>query len=319
MKRRDFVKTSVAGGAAVLAPGWAPGWAPAAREERGFALKYMLASSMYGDLPLADVLPEVKKTGAEVIDLWPRKHGTQRDEVEEMGHDAFWQMLKEYEVRLGATTRYDLGPFALQEECTFLINSDGGGVIVTGSKWPEKRLTNPTGSELKAAVRGFVDQLSDTILHAEGSNPVHVAIENHGNSVIHTPDSIRWFLEMCDSPHLGIGLAPYHLETLGEDAESIGKLIEDIGDRLFVFYAWQHGKGCMEAQPKEDELLQMPGRGPTDFTPMLRALKKIDYRWYTEIFMHPYPRGIPILPTAVDTTAEINRARAYLDGLVGSI
>ena len=28
--------------------------------------------------------------------------------------------------------------------------------------------------------------------------------------------------------------------------------------------------------------------------------------------MHPVPRGIPILPTTAETTAEINRARAYL-------
>jgi len=29
--------------------------------------------------------------------------------------------------------------------------------------------------------------------------------------------------------------------------------------------------------------------------------------------MHPVPRGIPILPTATETTREINRARGYLD------
>lgn len=306
-------------GGAVVAPDWLTAADAKSKDEKSFRLRYMLASSMYGDLPLAEVLPEVKKTGADVIDLWPRKHGTQRDEVEEMGHEAFWSLLKGSGVRLGATTRYDLGPFDLEDECTFLINSDGGGVIVTGSKWPEKKLVNPSGAELKAAVRGFVDRMSDTVFHAEAINSVHVAIENHGNSLISSPDSIRWFLEMSDSPHLGIALAPYHLEALGEDAESIGSLIEEIGDRLFVFYAWQHGKGCMEAQPKADELLQMPGRGPMDFTPMLRALKKIDYRWYTEIFMHPFPRGIPILPTAAETTAEINRSRAYLDGLLENI
>jgi sugar phosphate isomerase/epimerase len=315
MKRREFITKSVAGAGAAMAPGWAM----AAREEKAFALKYMLASSMYGDLPLEVVLAEVKKTGAEAIDLWPRKHGTQRDEVEEMGHEAFWRMLEKTGVRVGGTTRYDLGPFDLEDECVFLINSDGGGVIVTGSKWPEKKLVNPTGPELKAAVRAFVDRMSETVFYAEVSNPVHVAIENHGNSLISSPDSIRWFLEMCDSPHVGIALAPYHLEEQGEDGESMGALIEEIGDRLFVFYAWQYGKGCMEAQPKEDELLQMPGRGSLDFTPMLRALKKIDYQWYTEIFMHPFPRGFPILPTAAETTSEINRSREYLDGLLGSI
>ncbi|MEM7144763.1 MAG: sugar phosphate isomerase/epimerase [Verrucomicrobiota bacterium] len=318
-KRRDFLKTAAAGAAGTF---FGSGFSVAdegSGGEEGFKLRYMLASSMYGDLPLAEVLPEVEKTGTDLIDLWPRKHGTQRDEVEEMGHEAFWDLLEETGVRVGATTRYDLGPFALEDECVFLINCSGGGVIVTGSKWPEKKLANPSGPELKAAVRGFVDRLSDTIFHAESINGVQIAIENHGNSVISTPDSIRWLLEYCDSPHVGIALAPYHLEALGEDAESMGALIEEIGDRLFVFYAWQYGKGCMEAQPKEDELLQMPGRGSLDFAPMLRALKKINYQWYTEIFMHPYPRGIPILPTAAETTAEINRSRAYLDGIVGKL
>ena len=69
----------------------------------------------------------------------------------------------------------------------------------------------------------------------------------------------------------------------------------------------------MTKLPKEQELLQMPGRGPLDFAPILQALKRIDYRGFTEIFMHPVPRGIPILETTAAVTEEINRARAYLE------
>ncbi|MEZ6134460.1 MAG: hypothetical protein R3C53_06080 [Pirellulaceae bacterium] len=36
---------------------------------------------------------------------------------------------------------------------------------------------------------------------------------------------------------------------------------------------------------------------------------------WTEIFMHPFPRGIPILETAAEVTAEINLARKYLTEL----
>jgi sugar phosphate isomerase/epimerase len=68
----------------------------------------------------------------------------------------------------------------------------------------------------------------------------------------------------------------------------------------------------MEKLPKAQELEQMPGRGVLDFRPVLAALKKINYRGWTEIFMHPVPRGIPILPTAEQVTFEINRARRYL-------
>ena len=44
---------------------------------------------MYGELPLAKILPDVPKTGAEWIDLWPRRHGNQREQVAEMGEEKF--------------------------------------------------------------------------------------------------------------------------------------------------------------------------------------------------------------------------------------
>ena len=59
----------------------------------------------------------------------------------------------------------------------------------------------------------------------------------------------------------------------------------------------------------------MPGRGKLDFAPLVKALKRIKFNGWTEIFMHPVPRGIPILDTTAKVTAEINRARAYLEGL----
>ena len=68
--------------------------------------------------------------------------------------------------------------------------------------------------------------------------------------------------------------------------------------------------------PKEQELLQLPGRGKLDFVPVVKALKKVGYRGLTSIFMHPVPRGIPILEDAAACTAEINRARRYLDGCI---
>jgi len=58
---------------------------------------------------------------------------------------------------------------------------------------------------------------------------------------------------------------------------------------------------------------QMPGRGPLDFRPLLAALRKIGYQGWTEIFMHPVPRGIPILDTLAEVTEEVNRARECLE------
>ncbi len=72
----------------------------------------------------------------------------------------------------------------------------------------------------------------------------------------------------------------------------------------------------MTQLPKERELLQLPGRGELDFQPILQALADVDYQGWTEIFMHPFPRGIPIHPTADAVTAEINRSRDYLNQLL---
>ena len=71
----------------------------------------------------------------------------------------------------------------------------------------------------------------------------------------------------------------------------------------------------MKKLPKEQELLQMPGRGDLDFAPLIKALSDINYHGWTEIFMHPVPRGVPILETTKEVTAEINSARDYLESL----
>ena len=64
--------------------------------------------------------------------------------------------------------------------------------------------------------------------------------------------------------------------------------------------------------------MQLPGRGPMDFTPLMAALRKINYTGWTEIFMHPVPRGIPILDSVETVTEEINRARNYLEGCLAA-
>ena len=66
----------------------------------------------------------------------------------------------------------------------------------------------------------------------------------------------------------------------------------------------------------------MPGAaGPPDldFEPLVDALKSINYSGWTEIFMHPVPRGVPILETAAAVTEEINLARKYLEGCLAKV
>ncbi len=266
-----------------------------------FRLNYILASPLYGTTPLAEVLPEVKKTGASHIDIWPRPHANHREQAVEMGLERFAKLLDEHGVHLGAIARYDLGPYKLQDEMR-VLRQLGGRVIITGAR-------NADGRSLRERVKTFVASLEPHVAAAERLG-VTIGIENHGNSLINEPDSLRYFAEFVTSPHLGIALAPYHLP---QEEDLIAGIIADLGPRLVFFQAWQHGQGCQTKLPKEQELLQLPGRGPLDFAPLLRALKRIRYQGFTEIFMHPVPRGIPILASTAAVTDEINRTRAYLE------
>jgi sugar phosphate isomerase/epimerase len=282
--------------------------APVCAAEVPWKLNYMLASSMYGSLPLAEILPEVKKTGATAIELWPKKHGTQREEVDAFGHEKFAAMLKDQGLSFGGTTRYDLGPFKLTEEIGF-VKKMGGSLIVAGGSGDWK--VSP--EQLKVNVKAFVEKMKPhAALAAE--NGVTLGIENHINNLIDTPDSLRWLADgIRDTPGIGIAFAPYHLP---QDASLQADLIKHIGQKMTLFYAWEYGMSCSKAMPKAEELQQMPGRGKLDWKPLLQALKAINFNGPTEIFMHPTPRGIPILPTAAETTAEIVRAKNYLDNLI---
>ncbi len=278
--------------------------AKAAAED--FQPNYILASCLYGYLYLGEILPEVRKAGATAIDVWPKKHGNQREQLDDLGEQKFLAMLAEHDVRLGCITQYPLGPLGLQEEMR-LAQRLGCHTIVTGAtgKYDLK------GAELKNGVREFVEKMKPHLAVAEESE-VTIAIENHAKSLIDTPDSLRWLAELSPSPRLKIALAPYHLP---QDTELLSSLIRDCGPALEVFYAWQHGAGCMTRLPKEKELLQMPGRGELDFAPLLAALVDVKFQGWTEIFMHPFPRGIPILESAQEVTDEVNRGREYLSKL----
>ena len=278
-----------------------------ASEQAGFQLKYLVASCLYGYSELASILPEVAKQGASVIDIWPKVHGNQREQLAELGEDAFKSLLMKHEVSLGCITQYKLGPFGLQEEMR-LANRFGCKTIVTGAVGP----TDLKGQELKKAVAAFVEQMKPHLAIAEETG-VTIAIENHANNLVDSPDSLRYLLELRPSKYLAIALAPYHLP---QDEKLLASLMQELIPGLEVFYAWQHGDGCMTQLPKDKELLQMPGRGKLDFGPLLNVLKSNRFQGWTSIFMHPFPRGIPILEKIEDVTSEVNRARNYLEDLL---
>ena len=265
---------------------------------------------MYGTFSLKEILPDIRKTGSEYIDLWPRPHGNQREQVREMGDEAFANLLEKYRVKLGISTCYKLGPFSLQDEMRWARKLTGRGItLVCGARGRR----NLKGEELKKEIQRFVEKMKP---HLEVANETGctIAIENHSNSLIQSPDSLRFFADFTQQfPRFGLSFAPHHLP---QDGEMQGRLIRELGSHIKHFYAQQLGSGSHHKQPWDKEKLQMPGRGPLDFRPLIMALRAIQFTGFTEIFMHPYPRGLPIRPAIPEITAEINFSRRYLENLL---
>ena len=238
----------------------------AARE--AFRLRYVLSSALYGEMPLDVILPEVAKTGSEAIDIWCRVHGNQREQIAEMGDDAFSALLSRHRVKLGVSTRYPLGPTGLGDEMKWM-KKFGGGVIVTGSGGPKGLPV----AELKAAMQGFFERMKPHVATAE-ANGVTIAIENHGNSLLHHPDSLRYFAEFNRSAHLGVALAPHHLHPW---IEQLPTLIRDLGAKQIPFmYFQEHSEGISQKVAKEIELRQLPGfGGGLDYRPVIKALAAV--------------------------------------------
>lgn len=311
--RRDVCKAALGAlGASVLGPGVLASPVPEEGKpaKNAWKLDYIVVSCMYGKIKLPEILPELPRAGAVHIDVWPKPHGDQREQVDALGLDAFEKLLAQHSAKLGMLTRYDLGPFGLKKELG-VAKRFGAKIIVTGSRGPK----GLKGSALKSAVKSFADKLKPHV-EAAGNAGVRIAIENHGSSLIDSADSQRWLVEALPSKALGIALAPYHLP---QKPKHIAQLIRDLGPGLAHVYAWEHGKGCHKKMPKADELLQMPGRGSLSFRPILQAMREIRYSGWTEIFMHPTPRGIPILDTARQVTDEIIRAKKHLEREVAAL
>lgn len=113
--RREFLGLAVGSAVAGIAPAFLRG------EENPFRLNYIVASSMYGRLPLGDVLAEVGKTDAEHIDIWPQRHANHREQIETMGHQEFAAMLKRHKVKVGILThRASKGLIVLTTNIVFM-------------------------------------------------------------------------------------------------------------------------------------------------------------------------------------------------------
>jgi len=271
-----------------------------------FRLRYILSSAMYGEMPLEIILPEVAKTGSAAIDIWCKVHGNQREQITEMGDDAFAALLAKHAVKLAVSTRYPLGPMKLQDEMAW-VKKLGGNIVLCGSGGPK----DLEGAEAKAAIAKFLEAMRPHVARAEELG-VTIAIENHSSSMLSHPDSLRAFAELNQSRSLGVAFAPHHLHRWSGEMPA---LIRDLGAANLPFiYFQEHPEGLSKNSPKELEMKQMPGAGGgLDYRLIVKALRDIRFTGYASIFMHPTPRGIPILPTAPEVTAAINKSRDYIE------
>jgi sugar phosphate isomerase/epimerase len=299
--RREFLK-SVAGLAV-------PVLVHVASAADPFRLRYVLSSALYGEMPLDQILPEVSRTGCESIDIWCRVHGNQREQISEMGDEAFAQLLSKHHASLGMSTRYPLGPFKLQEEMKW-VKKFGGSLVLCGCTGPKE----PEGAEAKDAIKKFLEEMKPHVAAAEETG-VTIAIENHDKQALYHPDSLRYFAEFNRSPNLGVAFAPHHLHRW---SDQIPQLIRDLGASQIPFiYFQEHSEGIRTKVAKEIEMQQMPGfGGALDYRPIVKALREIRYRGLVEIFMHPTPRGVPILPSVAEISAAVNKSRLYIEDCI---
>jgi len=265
--RRQFLSTAARGTlAAAAAPGmFAPAGALAA--EGRWKMKLSCSTIAFTKLPIEQACRQIAKLGFEAVDVWSAHAGCPHldDVLKRLGPEGLKQLLERNKLKLYAFSVYHGGYRKYAE----LLGKCGGGVAIRGSAGavPPNQLT--------ARMKAFIEGLKPDVELCEKYDS-YLAIENHGGALLNSLDSFKAFVDVNKNPRLGIAMAPYHLQ--GAKA-SVEEAIGATGKQLFFFYAWQRAGGTG----------QLPGVGPTDFTPWIAALAKAGYQWYVNPFMHHEP------------------------------
>jgi sugar phosphate isomerase/epimerase len=246
-------------------------------------MRLSTSSIHFAELPIERACERIAALGFEAIDIWSAHEGCPHldDVASRLGPDGLKGLLEKHKLRLCGFSVYQGG----YERYAEFLGRSGGGVAVQGSGGP------CPPKELTTRMRQFMESLQPAIELAEKHNS-YLAIENHGNALLDSLDSFQAFVDTNTSRRLGIALAPYHLQAR---KASVPEAIRLCGRQLLFFYAWQN-------QP---DSRQLPGVGPTNMTPWIRALAEVRYRGYVNPFMHGHP-GTETM------TANLAVARDYL-------
>lgn len=266
LNRRNFLKVLSAGAAAGIAVPVLP--VLARRDARKkWRMRLSTSSIHFMQLPIEQACEQIAKLGFEAIDIWSAHAGCPHldDVSKRLGADGLKKLLTKNKLKLFAFSVYQGGYKHYAE----LLGKAGGGVAVRGSAGACKP------EELTNRMKQFIKGLKPLVELAEKNNS-YLAIENHGNALLNSLDSLKAFVDINTSQRLGIALAPYHIQTL---KASVPEAIRICGKQLLFFYAWQH----------YGDSKQLPGIGPTDMSPWIEALVDIRYRGYVNPFMHGHP------------------------------
>ena len=293
MTRRDFVRGTTSAIAGMSVFGISSAHAEdKAKAKNAWKMKLATSSVMFDKLPIEQVCERVARLGLQAVDIWaPFTWGGAQckhlaDVKKRLGGKGLRELLAKHKLELAAFTIYGHKLSQYSE----LIRDYGGGVVVRGAG--EGRAKEP--KDLAPKMRAFFEKLKPEIELAEKCN-ARLAIENHGGGLLSTPDSFKAFVELNpNKKRVGVAIAPYHLQVYKKKTP-VGDVIKIAGEQCLFLYAWQRGKS----------FAQMPGVGPADFTPWLRALAEIKYPHYSSIFMHGHP-------PANKMESSVVRSREYL-------
>ena len=266
LTRRQFLHHSAAAAGGMAASGLLAHRA-AGKENPAWTMRLSTSSIHFSKLPIEEACKRIAALGFEAIDIWSAHAGCPHldDVLARLGPDGLRKLLAENHLKLYAFSVYRGGYPKYAE----LLGKAGGGVAVRGSAGAAKP------AELTARMKAFIESLKPDLELAEKHNS-YIAVENHGGALLNAADSFKAFVEINSNPRLGIAMAPYHLQAAGANVE---ETIAITGKQLLFFYAWQRAKAVG----------QLPGHGPTDFTPWIAALAKAGYAWYVNPFMHHEP------------------------------
>ncbi len=278
-------------GASCAAAGLAAGWSivPRARSapsQRAWKMRLSASTIAFSSLPTEQACERIARLGFKGVDIWSAYAGCPHlDDVQKrLGPEGLKELLARNHLALNAFSVY-VGGYPRYAQ---LLGRAGGGVAVTGSAEP----CDP--KDLVPRMKTFLESLRPQLELAEKHNS-RLAIENHGQSLLDSIDSLKAFVDLNRSSRLGIALAPFHIQAR---KESVADAIVAAGPRLLFFYAWQYDPAM--------SVKQLPGIGPADCTPWLIALARVSYRGYVNPFLHDQP-------PPDQTESALARSRDYLN------